>query len=1229
MGNGKPESKDEISWTSKKWKITISRLITNLVAWLNSLDDRFTHHAYNPNDNGLEDLTATSDADKEQVYESFILWGIRNPNTRNIAITGPYGSGKSSIIKTFQKKHKEFKYLNISLAKFDERYKENEDWRNDVELSILQQFFYHVKNKKLPDSRFKKINKTTTWQMLFATLCWLLWGVSFLLIYQPEFFQRFSWWEEFRKTNIDWLYYISCGILIIGIAYGFYKLFRVFKNIRFSKLGVMSGEMELADKNDASIFNKHLDEIIYFFEVCRFDVVVIEDLDRIKDPEIFTKLREINYLINNSNQIGRKVKFLYATKDDLFHDESRTKFFDLIIPVIPIINTSNSADKLIEKLASAIKDKKFIQAVSLYLDDMRTLINVVNEFKLYGKLIGEKLNKEKMLAIIIYKNLYPTEFEELHKSKGEISEVFKTKKNFVQQEIERINSEIKELRKAIKKYEQIHVKSLEELRSVYLMKIFEQIPSQHYVSDNRRPIPWSDVNNDAFLSQVIQTSNLPVQYHVNNVRQNKNISIDFSSIERDINPDYTYEERKQQMKFINDNEITKAKKQVDELTGLKNKIEKSTLKEIIASNESFKFPQELEDKILLAYLVRNGHIDESYPTYISHFYEGSMTQKDREFVLSIMNQQPLEIDAPIDNFELVAERIYFHDYSQPAILNLSYFDWLTKSEYERKSELSEIISQLTNKSERSLKFIDSCMEKKELRASLIPNICEKWPDFWDFLVTDSQYEHDKLDKYLVEIIRYCPIGIIKSMNKNEQIVRYIFENKNFFDTVGLSDIQNKLSEVIDGLSIKFRWLQYHEELEELFNHIYENDSYEINAANIKLITQQKGKEDIPKPQLDTANYTAIMALGPEKLKGYIGNNLGNYIETVLLPSDTNTKEPEDTIISLLNNEHLSVELKERVIEKQEQRISDIKSVPTTVWDTLLQSNKLVSSWQNLLAYYRETASVTESASDFLNDMDNMEKLTANEASKLLVGDDQEAMKELIKSLFECDALNIDSYKYLTDTLGGSYEALAIETLAADKVHHLILKGLLSFSAENFEKVNKDFPTELASFVERHMDEFLKIEPPLSLPEFAFDSVLRSSRVTMEQKISLVKRLDTESLNESKQISESLLDFLLANQSVLNEIETSVILNLLNQQQDLEKCLILLIRSFALLNTEQKNKGLSSLGSEYSELIANGKKQVKISYTKLNEELLKELEKNEMISSFGEKKGDWVVYFKRS
>lgn len=78
--------------------------------------------------------------------------------------------------------------------------------------------------------------------------------------------------------------------------------------------------------------------------------MVIEDLDRFDTPDIFLKLRELNFLLNNSAVVGRKIKFIYAVKDDMFKDSSRTKFFDYITTVIPVINPSNSKDKLKEEL---------------------------------------------------------------------------------------------------------------------------------------------------------------------------------------------------------------------------------------------------------------------------------------------------------------------------------------------------------------------------------------------------------------------------------------------------------------------------------------------------------------------------------------------------------------------------------------------------------------------------------------------------------------------------------------------------------------------------------------------------------------------------------------------------------------------------------------------------------------------------------------------------------------
>src|SRR5690606_25609080 len=111
-------------------------------------------------------------------------------------ITGPYGSGKSSVIKTFQNNYanKDLQFLNISLATFKEeilKKEENESEQdgqqtnssaNDanesfakrtngksktnspdlirlIELSILQQIFYHADDSEIPESRFKKIKR--------------------------------------------------------------------------------------------------------------------------------------------------------------------------------------------------------------------------------------------------------------------------------------------------------------------------------------------------------------------------------------------------------------------------------------------------------------------------------------------------------------------------------------------------------------------------------------------------------------------------------------------------------------------------------------------------------------------------------------------------------------------------------------------------------------------------------------------------------------------------------------------------------------------------------------------------------------------------------------------------------------------------------------------------------------------------------------------------------------
>ncbi len=69
--------------------------------------------------NVFEPLTPVLlEVDRSQRYESELLSALSNDQIRNIAITGEYGAGKSSVIRTFVDRHPELTYAFVSLAAF-------------------------------------------------------------------------------------------------------------------------------------------------------------------------------------------------------------------------------------------------------------------------------------------------------------------------------------------------------------------------------------------------------------------------------------------------------------------------------------------------------------------------------------------------------------------------------------------------------------------------------------------------------------------------------------------------------------------------------------------------------------------------------------------------------------------------------------------------------------------------------------------------------------------------------------------------------------------------------------------------------------------------------------------------------------------------------------------------------------------------------------------------------
>ena len=113
----------------------------------------------------FERLTLTEDVDLG-VYEDAINYVFENSDIRNIAISGAYSSGKSSILASYKKKHNNKKFLHISLAHFylpskknksdkDNTKDENQASESVLEGKILNQLIHQIPSDRIPQTNFR------------------------------------------------------------------------------------------------------------------------------------------------------------------------------------------------------------------------------------------------------------------------------------------------------------------------------------------------------------------------------------------------------------------------------------------------------------------------------------------------------------------------------------------------------------------------------------------------------------------------------------------------------------------------------------------------------------------------------------------------------------------------------------------------------------------------------------------------------------------------------------------------------------------------------------------------------------------------------------------------------------------------------------------------------------------------------------------------------------------
>lgn len=835
----------------------------------------------------------------DKVYVDALDFVIENENIKNAAISGHYGSGKSSIWQTYKNMRNINNVIYISLGDYCQGDEEGNSISR-IEKQILTQILAQVNQKDIPLSKYKlkfNKNKCTIAKYVLASLIFIL--------------SIIGW---FIKSEITSIYMIRMHVYLSFIILLFvtpliYLIYRIFKGELFQiskiNLKIAEANAQPSDEKDESIFDKDIKEIIYILKSSNVKYVVFEDLDRYDNVLIFSKLRELNYLLNadRSKQVS-SIKFIYMVRDDLFDIQTRSKFFDFILPVIPIVDSENSEGKLMEyfKDNNNIPDKKVLRKISIFIDDMRILKNIVNEYNIYSEiLLPQKLNldKNKLFSIIVLKNIFPEEFSLLQRNRGYIFKIFRELPYYKENFSREIEEEIKQIENKLRELENEVAMSVAEVVSLMLPGNLTTGSEKKWSEYLRE---WSEnPKQKIFIGGLSHNYDDLLNKYVNRNPDNKQ------------RYDNIKDEREPELNKLRD-KITKLQTYLDEINSqslkeLLNSIDESTLAKIFENEGINNTLLNNHYFSLIKFLLMEGLVDESYRIYLGIFREGSISLNDKLFISNILsankNDLLLELNSPMSVYEELAD----YHYQRKSIQNLKFLEWLIENDKKIEvikitkhcldEDLIFILSKLSNQNIMKYSEVIIKNDLKLFKKVLQINSFENYLELYEFLVLSIlQY-------------RFTSVEDLKNFSnlveKSESVLKLLGEDLEIFSgnlNFGIIKFNNICIEGLD---------------EKVLRIIIEKNAYKITISNIKFIleTRLEGKVDLGRLFSITSQQKDI--------NKYVNENLLEFLNQYTSLDIDIFNDDEENVMSILKSE-LELDSKKIYLEKNATTLSNISSI---------------------------------------------------------------------------------------------------------------------------------------------------------------------------------------------------------------------------------------------------------------------------------------------------------------
>lgn len=972
--------------------------------------------------------SAITDSNEKKLLEPYIknlYTAIEDPTVKNIAVFGKFGAGKTTVINTFLddtqqikdgpykfilkaiQKYARMKYgwlqrvkpeqvrpLRLSTATFtrtnEPRNTSDKDtgWI-EIERNLVQQMLYGPKNKILPNSKFRKIEKPgkIKW-IVIAILLIALFISGSLITGMGNILGLFLSNSALvlAKESLFCIFLVAFATLVL---FGFWYLPPYLKS---AKLALGKNELNVADNRSA--LNQYLDEIIYYFSQTKYNLVVFEDIDRAENLNIFEHLRELNQILNSSQLIQEKykvhgnepaIRFLYAVKEDLFdnqmlsyHDgslslseirhtnmeteiaEATTKFFDWTLTVLPRVSASNAADFLMHVFEEPSPSfKTFLRGVGGYFKDVRILENAINDLKLYLSLQqGEDLDAEKLFTVLLFKNGYPTEYQRFLRDEGMLSQVLRSR-YFAEKFTDKLQSELETL--LLEKKRIIEITEQNVINRYFRILLSAGLDKNSSVKSEDSTVRIDQILNMDFASLQnlythVRSSNTKIVYDSIDYygrRSNHYLNADVLIVsEENFDSDLI---------FSGDSisEVTQnVESQIQQKRDAIATVESQSLTKIASKNPSL-LSETLSDtgdsQGFLTFAILNGYLDETTDDYLTLFTGERISRRDRATVLKIRSGQKVPFDQRIDNIANFSAELIGSDLNMPsiALYNLILYG-LTANSSDPVNNIRTIINaaikQLSKQeAEQFTAHLDELVKKLQDHDSLkrlIDTISNALNFDW------SKYDGNQIQRIAPLLLSYTQSANIQRLiNSSSPLIDYLNENQ-WADSLTVVANKPEMAEIIyssDQVILK--------QLDAIT---------QAKRPFIEFLIKHKAVACLPET-LNTLllayrinpdqslSYRIAISERNEILKEYIDERGQQFIESELKLGllDNETQKSMTALLKLPGTQTKTLKLALEKYLRQDLILHDFKpaeevenQVPTTI-ELIVTSGKAQLSWENL------------------------------------------------------------------------------------------------------------------------------------------------------------------------------------------------------------------------------------------------------------------------------------------